>query len=287
MTDHRRFNDAVRVLRRFFEDRGFIEVHPQSKLSILAACEDPGTIATFDYGGKCWPLPQTGQMHLEYYLLENPQEAGFFCVTTSYRQEPNPIPGRHEVIFPMFEFEMPGGIEALQEMEEELCVALGLGDRNSFNEGNYTDVANRFGVAELKAEHEGRLWQEDGPVFFLKNFPVATSPFWNMAMENGCAKKIDVLLHGMETIGSAERSVDTDAMRESFHTISNGAYAETLYRRFGQDRVEKELENFLGLPFFRRCGGGIGMTRLLRSLDLAAQERTTWNSPVRPLRATA
>jgi len=29
-------------------------------------------------------------------------------MSTSYRLEPNPLPGRHERIFPLFEFEMKG-----------------------------------------------------------------------------------------------------------------------------------------------------------------------------------
>ena len=45
----------------------------------------------------------------------NPETPGFFCVSTSYRQEPNPVAGRHEVIFPMFEFEMHGGVDELEE----------------------------------------------------------------------------------------------------------------------------------------------------------------------------
>ena len=82
------------------------------------------------------------------------------------------------------------------------------------------------------------------------------------------ANKIDVLLKGMETIGSAERSSDPDEMREQFHTISNGGYAGLLYDTFGKDRVEAELEEFLSNDFFPRFGGGIGLTRLIRALTL-------------------
>lgn len=82
------------------------------------------------------------------------------------------------------------------------------------------------------------------------------------------AKKIDVLLHGMETIGSAERSTNPQEMRERFHAISDGGYAKMLYSKFTKERVEKELENFLSLPFFPRSGGGIGITRMIRALKL-------------------
>ena len=98
------YSKTVNMLRSFFLDRGYVEAHTQDRLSILAACEDPTTLATFAYGGCVWPLPQTGQMWLEYELLKNPELPGVFCVSTSYRQEKNPTPGRHETIFPMFKF---------------------------------------------------------------------------------------------------------------------------------------------------------------------------------------
>lgn len=90
-----------------------------------------------------------------------------------------------------------------------------------------------------------------------------------MKRDGEIAKKVDVLLRGMETIWSAERSCDAEQMRNSFHTISNGGYAQTLYDAFGKERVEQELENFLSYEFFPRCGGGIGMTRLIRAMRMA------------------
>ena len=56
-------------------------------------------------------------------------------------------------------------------------------------------------------------------------------------------------------------------MRETFHTISDGQYAELLYKLFGKERVEKELEEFLNFDFFPRSGGGIGMQRLMTALS--------------------
>ena len=101
------FTTVTHQMRSFFLEKGFLEVHTQNRLSILAACEDPTTVTTYEYAGEVWPLPQTGQMWLEYELLTNPDIPGCFCVSTSYRQEQNPKEGRHELIFPMFEFEMP------------------------------------------------------------------------------------------------------------------------------------------------------------------------------------
>ena len=107
LIDPREFTEAATLLRSFFLARGFLEVHTQNRLSILAACEDPTTVATYNYNNEVWPLPQTGQMWLEQELLKAPHTKGLFCMSTSYRQEPNIVEGRHETIFPMFEFEFP------------------------------------------------------------------------------------------------------------------------------------------------------------------------------------
>ena len=261
-----KFTNTVGLLRSFFLDKGFLEVHTQNRLSILAACEDPFNVAIYNYAGQVWPLPQTGQMWLEHELLSQPSAEGFFCVSTSYRQEPNAIPGRHDIIFPMFEFEMPGTIDDLKAMEYELCEYLGF---KKPTEKAYAQWQKHYGVyGELEAEHETAMYKHFDTAM-ITDFPEFTSPFWNMSRNtDGTSKKIDVILGGMETIGSAERSTDIDQMRDTFHTITEGAYSNLLFDLFGKDRVEAELEEFLEFDFFPRVGGGIGMTRMISALDI-------------------
>ena len=260
-----KFTKTVGLLRSFFLNKGFEEVHTQNRLSILAACEDPFNVATYNYAGQVWPLPQTGQMWLEYELLTRPSSKGFFCVSTSYRQEPNAIPGRHDIIFPMFEFEMPGDIDDLKKMEYELCQHLGF---KMPTEKTYAEWQEEYGIeGELTAEHETKMF-ENYYTTMITDFPEFTSPFWNMSRNtDGTSRKIDVILGGMETIGSAERSTDVDQMRDTFHTITEGAYSNLLFDKFGKERVEEELETFLKHDFFPRVGGGIGMTRMISALD--------------------
>ena len=269
-----KFTDSIGLLRSFFLDKGFLEVHTQNRLSILAACEDPFNVATYNYAGQVWPLPQTGQMWLEHELLTKPDSKGFFCVSTSYRQEPNAIPGRHDIIFPMFEFEMPGNINDLKAMEYELCEYLGF---DVPTEKTYREWQQHYGVSastELDAKHELAMQASFGSCM-ITDFPEMTSPFWNMSRhykvgthyQGGESKKIDVILGGMETIGSAERSCDVDMMRDTFYTITDGAYSNLLFELFGKERVEAELEQFFKFDFFPRVGGGIGMTRMISALD--------------------
>ena len=266
------YNELVQKMRTFFQSKGFKEVPTQSRLSILAACENPHSITTFEYQGEIWPLPQTGQMWLEYELLKNPEWEGVYCISTSYRQEKNPIPGRHELIFPMFEFESKGTMKDLLKLEEELLEYLGFDEPvNTTYEGVCAEYG---GVSILEDEHEQRMWKEKGSVVSLQHFPLRTNPFWNMQHgTNGIFNKVDVIMYGQETIGSAERSCDVEKMKEMFYTIENGGYANKLFELFGKERVEKELEEFLSFEFFPRFGGGIGMTRLARAYELMKQEQ--------------
>tara|TARA_Y100001951_G_scaffold78511_1_gene66052 strand:- start:36 stop:590 length:555 start_codon:yes stop_codon:yes gene_type:complete len=172
----------------------------------------------------------------------------------------------------MFEFEMPGDIHDLEKMERELCEHMGFGNKQSIVDKDYLEWCEYFDLydgEELSHKHEEAMcknWQ--GRVCMIKNFPNSTSPFWNMKQNgDGTAAKIDVIISGQETIGSAERSSDPIAMREQFHSISEGMYADLLFEKFGQGRVEQELEDFLSLNFVPRVGGGIGITRLLHAMN--------------------
>lgn len=265
------YNKVVNKLRTFFSDREFIEVSTQNRLSILAACEDPFNVQCFNYANNSWPLPQTGQMWLEYELLKNPEAKGFYCITTSYRMEETPVEGRHDIIFPLFEFEMKGDMEELIKMEEDLLEHLGY-KREKFMREKYNKIADNFLTEELEHEHETRLYTEHSPTYFITDFPEFTDPFWNMKRDEETnsltAKKVDVILSGQETIGSAERETNKDIMQVRFETIMNGDYKNKLYELFGQERTDLELKDYLNFDFFVRCGGGIGVTRLIRSMKM-------------------
>ena len=259
------YDNAVVLMREFFkEEKGFIEVPTQSRLSILSACEDPKTISQFVFDGINYPLPQTGQMWLEYELLKNPELKGVYCISTSYRNEPNPIEGRHQKIFPMFEFESHGDVDDLINIESELLDHLGFDVPTKLL---YEEACQIYDVDTIEATEEERMQKEFGDIVSLEKFPQSTHPFWNMKYSGkGLYNKVDVIMYGQETIGSAERSCDSEEMKEQFYGISDGQYAKLLFNHFSKDRVEKELEDYLSLDMFPRFGGGIGMTRMARAL---------------------
>ena len=263
------YHKVVDKMRKFFKDaKNFTEVPTQSRLSILAACEDPATISQYIFSGVNWPLPQTGQMWLERDLLDNPKVKGVFCITTSYRNEPNPVEGRHDKIFPMFEFESHGNMDDMIKLEKELLTHLGFG--TGHKSITYDDACDLYKVSELDYEEEAAMCKDLTPCTFLTHFPLRTHPFWNMKYAGDeIYNKVDVIMHGMETIGSAERATDVNEMRDQFHNISDGEYANLLYNHFGKKRVEDELEEYLALDMFERFGGGIGVTRMVSAMKAA------------------
>lgn len=268
-----KFGAVNRKLREHYYNCGLTEVNAQTCRSILSACEDPKTLTQYEFEGQNWPLPQTGQMVLEVQIMsefpKNPDLKGFFCDTTSYRQEPNPIPGRHNKQFRMSEVELPCNFRGLINFQRGLLKHLGY-DESKFVEVTYEDMCKQFNTEFIEHEHEQKIYETYGPTVWLMHFPSRTHPYWNMKKFDGSDHfyKADLLLSGMEVIGGAERSTDVDTMRQEFYRNSDGMYAKTLFEKFGQDRVTKELDDFFGLQFFTRSGMGIGMNRLIRSMTL-------------------
>lgn len=261
------YNCMVQKLRAFFQKKGYVEVPAAYRTSILAACEDPRTITTYMLGGVKWPAPQTGQMWLEVELLKNPTFKGVYCLGPSYRNEPNPIPGRHALLFPIFEFEGLGDFSTLQALEAELIVYLGFQAPLNVH---YDDMCHLYGTEKIDHVEEQRMSQQISTSISLEKFPLRADPFWNMKHAgDGLFNKADIILHGMETIGSAERSCNKDEMRNYFNSISGGAYAQLLFEHFGQERVMKELDEYLSLPMIPRFGGGIGLVRLEAAMTKA------------------
>tara|TARA_R100001594_G_scaffold34049_1_gene62871 strand:- start:361 stop:1182 length:822 start_codon:yes stop_codon:yes gene_type:complete len=261
------YDKVVNKLRMFFrEAKGYIEVDGQKDLSILSACENPHSLVKFKFNGSEWSQPQTNQMRLEHYLLNNPEWEGCYSITTSYRDERDEdmIPSRHLRSFTMFEVESHGDYKTLLKTLTELLTFLGFEEEPIHLE--YQTIANMFKSPTVEAEHEMKIG-EQSPVVFLKNFTKASNPFFNMKQNGSTYKKCDVLLAPVgETIGCAERSCDVEEMRYNFLNQSDGKYAQTLYKQFGEKRVMEELEEYLSNKFIPRWGFGLGMMRLISAM---------------------
>ena len=104
------------------------------------------------------------------WVIEETGGEGFFCCSTSYRHEPNPVARRHDLIFPLFEFEMHDGMEDLIKMEKDLLLSLGY-NKEKFIRGIYLDVAKHYNTKEVEHVHEQALADEFSESYFLTNFP--------------------------------------------------------------------------------------------------------------------
>lgn len=267
------YHKTVSRLREFFISRGFIEIHPGSRQSFLAIAGDVSTIMTYNDGTENYLLPQSAHMWLEFELLKNPELPGVFCCSTSYRQHKNPVPGRHENIFPIFDFETSGGIQTMVQLQRDLLEYLDF-NMEHYNEFTYENLTLDLGVKNIDAVTESVIGQNISPTTIVTNKPETLNPSWSSKREGHCVKTSDAVLFGMETIGASERGTQADLMRKRFYTMHDGNWAQTLFDTFGQNRVERELGEFLSLNFFPRSTGSIGLTRMiraLRELDIAKQ----------------
>lgn len=266
--DTHEFNQVVKHARDFCYSQNWKEVCTQTRPSILAACEDPKTLIKYKIGGVEYAGPQTGQMWLEHELLQDATLNGVFCLTASYRDEPNPIPGRHHLVFPLFEMESRGDISIMIETWTNFLIHFGYKPQDGkFPIVDYQSICDKYGVSEIGAKEEMMLYKDYGPVVFLAYFPESTNPFWNMRkLPTGDYAKIDVILSGQETLGSAERSRNVNEMRQMFENLEQGEYKNLLYKYFGKERVDAEVDTFLNLNMSQRFGGGLGLTRLIHSL---------------------
>ena len=134
---------------------------------------------------------------------------------------------------------------------------------------DYKYAMNKYDAIELETDHEQMLCEDYGSIVFLENIPVNRAYFWNMKLNNGkTVNSIDILLHGIETIAATEHSCCPDEMYSMFNTIGNGEYRRLLETTFGEERVQTEIDTFLDNDFTPRYSGSIGVTRLIRAMEL-------------------
>ena len=321
-------------LRKFFFRKGYDEGFYDGQPKILAACEDWNNIIPYEQGdGLIWPLPQTRQMHMEYSLMGGTKHRkGIFACGVSYRPEPHgPKLGRHHRQFPLFEWETWGGIEVHDQIIDELLLDLGFKPKEffpaempctfgrqiahgtgyitetsalkyAFPRVDFKEVVEYYKIEQpSKGTHdighqEEEFLERDLGTCVITGFTKESDPFFNMGRDVSTGKyyKRDAIIGGKETIGSAAREVDPLVIYKNFFKSGKGEFYRTLYRHFGEERVQEEFMHYITLfyndvpidelqekiedakwkelkPYLKpmrereRCGGGIGMTRLIQA----------------------
>lgn len=210
---------------------------------------------------------------LENNITPKPLELpkGYFAHNTSIRNESRAGDGRREFKFPLTEFEFQNeneesGFDELVEFLSKLFVHLGFDTPKLVY---YEEECQKFGVEMIEDKEEQLLCDKYGSVVLLGKFPLRTDPYWNMRHAGfGIYDKIDVIVHGFESAGTAVRSCNVSEMRDQIVLQDKGNYIRTMYQFFGNQRVEEEIEEYLDYKFIPRCGGGLGMSRIIRGMKI-------------------
>ncbi len=258
------YNAMVRSLRSFFQDKkGFIEVPAQSRPSIFAT-QTAESIGQFAVNNIPFPLPQSNLLCLDYEMLKNPEWKGVYSISTRYQDDSTP---EQESTCPIFEFCVPGNCNDLKRFHDELLLFLGFEQSIPLL---YEEVCKKYETQSLQAYHKATLAQEISAVITLEDFPSRTFPFWNTKYAgNGVYHKSETLLHGISVITSQEQETNGEKLREGFFSLNQGKYAQSLVARFGKERVNRDLEEYLSLPMLDRFASTIDLSKLANALEMA------------------
>ena len=167
----RKFHAAVRSMRSFFRKKGFVKFILKMPLVFLLV-KTLRLYLNITIKERYGLYHRLVKMWLEDVLLNDPDIKGCFTVSTSYRNEPNPVPGRHDLIFPMFEFETKGGQQEMIKLEKELLEHIGFDKMGGtvanpdYPEEDYCDMMVKYGARDLEHEHEQQMEKDYGPVLF-------------------------------------------------------------------------------------------------------------------------
>lgn len=264
MQDIFAYNELAHELRCFFQEKyHYLEIPSQTKFTLLS-CKDPASATLFQQGQHTYPLPQSAQIQLEKALMANPQLPGVFSLSTSYRHDAHALPGRHDKVFPLFEFVTHGHFHDLRKIYKELLTFLGLPTPEYVS---YADCCRRYGKTYLTPANDIDIQRELGNSVSLEYLTRAANPFWTSQAENEATfREMRLILHGLSTFSGAEHHCDSKGLKQAFLNYQQGQYAKTLFAQFGQKRVEEERDDYLMMRLIPRVSGAIGLTRLARAV---------------------
>jgi asparaginyl-tRNA synthetase len=289
--------------RKYFEEKGFVEVPVPHIMRATGACENIATMFEVSFFGERRYLAQTGQLYLEVLTpyLERVWAAG-----PSFRAEPD-VDERHLVEFTLVEIEFKGGFdELLRHIESMVSSMVGEAVRTRaedlemlvadigrlkrirppFRRVSYSESVNllagtgvRWGD-DLKSAHEKQVVKYfGGEPLFITHYPKAIK-FFNMKENESNPDVVDsadlILPFSGEAVGAAERESDYDRL---VSRLLDSSMFRLLKEKGGS------LDDFAWyLNFYKEDGGcrhsgcGIGMNRVTQSVLGVDDIRvtTTW-----------
>jgi hypothetical protein len=250
------FHYVINFVRTFLLKRGFIECYFENKLGILTKCNDPLTVGWYFQNNVKHLLTQTNRLSLEFELIQNSSSNGFFTLSNCYLTSENQ--GFHFI--PKIEFILKGGMYDLEKMERDLLFGLGF---KKISGGNYSVIIDKYKMDTITNENYKMINDNEGRLFFLKNFPTTVSKQWlaNINNATSTANEILVIINGKPIIDSFENSCDKQTMKTTFYKLLNGEYATQFNSTFGNS-IMSELDGFLNNDFIIRSSGEINIYNL-------------------------
>lgn len=255
------FHYVINFVRTFLLKRGFIECYFENKLGILTKCNDPLTVGWYFQNNVKHFLTQTNRLSLEFELINNSLSTGFFTLSNCYLNSEN----QGFNFIPKLEFILKGGMYDLEKMERDLLFGLGF---KKISGGNYSTIIDKYNMDTITDENYKIINDNEGRLFFLKNYPISVSKQWlaNINNATGTTNEILVIINGKPIIDSFENSCDKQTMKTTFNKLLNGEYASQFNSTFGNSIIT-ELDGFLNNDFIIRSSGEINIYNLCECLQ--------------------
>lgn len=297
-------SSLLKGARKYFEERGFIEIVVPHVTKATGACENIATMFEVDYFGQKGYLSQTGQLYLE---VLTPFLGKVWCIGPSFRAEPS-VDDRHLTEFNLVELEFAGNFEELlRHIEDTICSMISciLSERREelellradierlrkvtkpFDRITYTEAVGLltdYGVKwgdDLKSHYEKLLVQMHGnQPLFVTHYPKPIK-FFNMREndENSAIVNSADLLLPMsgEAVGAAEREYHHEKLRQR---LVDSPMFRMLVEKGGSIDDFKWYLDFYKEHSVLHSGCGIGLNRVTQFALGSDDIRATTSFPL-------
>ena len=131
--------------------------------------------------------------------------------------------------------------------------------RIHYPEYNYVDI--------LTSDDE--IFDTNDDIFIVKNFPGSENPYWNIAMQGGYQKRVDVILYNRRVVSSVEKSCDKVQMKHLFNIIMDNICIDSNENHVDKNNkqiIESVFEQYIEYDLFPRYGGKIDINNMIRAM---------------------
>jgi hypothetical protein len=253
------YNYVANAIRFFFLGNDYIESYEQNKLSNLNSCNNIFNACLYDMFNFCYSLPQSNELWMDYQILNNSNQTGFFCYSTVYT---NDIYGIKNNIEQIIDFSLIGGMYEVEKLVRNLLEILGLKNIFNFKTYEYSKLLKELNINELRESDYNKISFTEKTICFIKNFQPNENIKWNDFYDENKKyyNKIIIICQGKLIVSCGQKSQTVEKMRENF--LKKKDFKKKC-EFFHEERVLGELNSYLDLHFVKRCTGSINLKNLM------------------------